>query len=340
MENDILLEVKNLCTYFSTEKGKLRAVDHISFSVKEKEIVGIVGESGCGKSVTAESIMRLLDEKNLVSYEGEILYKGNNLLSLKKNEMQEVRGKEIAMIFQDPMTSLNPVYTIGNQIVEGILTHQKISKKEAKQKAIDLLRFTEIPSPEKRFDQYPHELSGGMRQRVMIALALACNPKLLIADEPTTALDVTTQSQILDLLNKLKDELNMSTIMITHDLGVVAELCSRVIVMYLGQIIEIANVEDIFDSAQHPYTEGLLNSIPHIDGDRSKKLNVIQGTVPTLDKVPVGCNFAGRCQYATDKCREVEPELKEVMDNHFVKCWNYELIRKTNKEENEIATPY
>ena len=340
MENDILLDVKNLCTYFSTEKGKLRAVDHISFSVKEKEIVGIVGESGCGKSVTAESIMRLLDEKSLVTYEGEILYKGKNLLSLKKNEMREVRGKEIAMIFQDPMTSLNPVYTIGNQIVEGILTHQKISKKEATEKAIDLLRFTEIPSPEKRFHQYPHELSGGMRQRVMIALALACNPKLLIADEPTTALDVTTQSQILDLLNKLKDELNMSTIMITHDLGVVAELCSRVIVMYLGQIIEIAKVEDIFDSAQHPYTEGLLNSIPHIDGDRSKKLNVIQGTVPTLDKVPVGCNFAGRCQYATDKCREVEPELKEVKEHHFVKCWNYELIRKNNKEEIEIAAPY
>lgn len=340
MENDVLLEVKNLCTYFSTEKGKLRAVDHISFSIREKEIVGIVGESGCGKSVTAESIMRLLDEKNLVSYKGEILYKGKNLLSLKKNEMREIRGKEIAMIFQDPMTSLNPVYTIGNQIIEGILTHQQIGKEEATKKAIDLLRFTEIPSPEKRFHQYPHELSGGMRQRVMIALALACNPKLLIADEPTTALDVTTQSQILDLLNKLKDELSMSTIIITHDLGVVAELCTRVIVMYLGQVIEIANVEDIFDFAQHPYTEGLLNSIPHIDGDRSQKLNVIKGTVPTLDKVPVGCNFVERCKYANDHCRQVEPELKEVKENHFVKCWNYQLIRENNKEENEIAAPY
>lgn len=338
MQHNTLLEIKGLCTYFSTEKGKLKAVDNVSFHINQKEIIGIVGESGCGKSVTAESIMRLLNEKDLVSYEGQILYKGVDLLNLSRMKMREYRGKEIAMIFQDPMTSLNPVYTVGDQIMEGILTHNKVSKEEALKRTIELLKFTEIPSPEKRVHQYPHELSGGMRQRVMIALALACQPKLLIADEPTTALDVTTQSQILNLIVKLRDELNMSTIMITHDLGVVAEICSRVIVMYLGQIIEIADVIDIFDKPSHPYTNGLLNSIPHIDGDRTKKLNVIDGNVPTLNKIPIGCNFANRCKYATEMCTEKEPLLEKIDTNHYVKCWHYEHVLNSVKGELHVSS--
>lgn len=328
MEKDHLLQVKGLYTHFPTERGRVTAVHNVSFHIDRGEVLGIVGESGCGKSVTAESIMRLLNEKGGVIYEGEINYQGQNLLRMSEEEMRNMRGNKISMIFQDPMSSLNPVYTIGNQIIEGLITHQKLSKKEAYDQAIEMLRLTGIPSPEKRVHQYPHELSGGMRQRAMIALALACRPALLIADEPTTALDVTTQAQILELLEELKDEFDMATIMITHDLGVVAEICSRVIVMYLGQVIEEADVDSLFDRPLHPYTKGLLRSIPQIDGDRSQKLHVIEGMVPTLHDVPKGCRFVARCQYADALCQEKEPEFSYVSKQHGVKCWHYEKIEK------------
>jgi peptide/nickel transport system ATP-binding protein len=327
-----LLEVKGLYTHFPTERGTVTAVHNVSFHIDRGEVLGIVGESGCGKSVTAESIMRLLNEKGGVQYEGEINYRGKNLLALSEEEMRKVRGNQISMIFQDPMSSLNPVYTIGNQIMEGLVTHQKLSKKQAHDVAVDMLRLTGIPSPEERVNQYPHELSGGMRQRAMIALALACRPALLIADEPTTALDVTTQAQILELLQQLKEEFDMATIMITHDLGVVAEVCSRVIVMYLGQVIETADVETLFERPLHPYTRGLLHSIPHLDGDRNQRLHVIEGVVPTLYEVPQGCRFVTRCKYADETCLEKEPELLSVSDQHAVKCWHYEKIEKGEAE--------
>lgn len=329
MGKEHLLEVKNLYTHFPTEKGKVTAVNNVSFHIDQGEVLGIVGESGCGKSVTAESIMRLLNEKGGVFYEGEVNYNSKNLLKMSKEEMRNIRGNEISMIFQDPMSSLNPVFTIGNQLIEGIMTHRNISKKDAYAKAVEMLRLTGIPSPEKRVDQYPHELSGGMRQRAMIAIALACKPKLLIADEPTTALDVTTQAQILELLEDLKNEMNMATIMITHDLGVVAEICSRVIVMYLGQVIEEADVNSLFERPLHPYTKGLLQSIPQLDGDREQKLHVIEGIVPTLHDVPKGCRFAARCKYANEICREREPEFSYVSDHHGVKCWHYEKIEES-----------
>jgi peptide/nickel transport system ATP-binding protein len=327
-----LLEVKNLKTYFHTERGTVTAVDGVSFTVHAGETVGVVGESGCGKSVTAESILRLLDEKS-TKYDGEILYQGKNLLNFSVKEMQTVRGNDISMIFQDPMSSLNPVYTVGNQIVEAILLHQNVSKKEAYEKAIEMLRLTGIPSPEKRIHEFPHELSGGMRQRVMIAMALSCQPKLLIADEPTTALDVTTQSQILDLVNELKEELNMGTVMITHDLGVVAEVCTRVVVMYLGQVIEEADVQSLFSAPKHPYTQGLLKSIPQLSGDRSNKLHVIEGKVPTLHQIPKGCRFAPRCSFADSQCREQMPDLTQTENGHKVRCWHYEEILKAGEDQ-------
>lgn len=329
-----LLEVRNLKTTFMTENGPVTAVDGVSFTVEEGEMLGIVGESGCGKSVTSESIMRLLNE-NTTKYEGEIIYKQQNLLKLSKKEMRKIRGNEISMIFQDAMTALNPVYTIGNQIVEAILQHRTISKKEAKTEAIELLRLTGIPSPEKRFDEYPHELSGGMRQRAMIAMALACNPKLLIADEPTTALDVTIQAQILDLINELKEKLNMSVIMITHDLGVVAEVCTHVVVMYLGQVIEEADVQSLFEQPLHPYTQSLFQCIPKIDGDRTKKLYTIKGIVPSLDNVPQGCRFADRCPFANDLCRNKAPELTEVAPRRKVRCWHYKEILENKMPRND-----
>jgi peptide/nickel transport system ATP-binding protein len=330
MENK-LLEVKNLKTHFSTERGSVTAVDGVSFSVHAGETVGVVGESGCGKSVTAESILRLLDEKS-TTYEGEILYQGKNLLNYSTSEMQTVRGNDISMIFQDPMSSLNPVYTVGNQIVEAILLHQKVSKERAYGIAVEMLRLTGIPSPEKRIHEYPHELSGGMRQRVMIAMALSCKPKLLIADEPTTALDVTTQSQILDLIGDLKEEFNMGTVMITHDLGVVAEVCTRVVVMYLGQVIEESDVQSLFKVPYHPYTQGLLKSIPQLTGDRADKLHVIEGKVPTLHQVPKGCRFAPRCAFADNLCREEMPELTQEADGRKVRCWHYKEILKAGED--------
>lgn len=325
--SDHLLEIRNLKTHFSTETGRVTALDGISFHIDDGETLGVVGESGCGKSVTSESILRLLDENNGgTKYEGKINYRGKNLLEASQKEMRKIRGSEISMVFQDAMSSLNPVYTVGNQIMETIMLHQHVAKSEALQKAIEMLTLTGIPSPEKRVYEYPHELSGGMRQRVMIAQALACQPNLLIADEPTTALDVTIQAQILDLMEELKKEYKMGIMFITHDLGVVAEICTRVIVMYLGQIVEEASVEELFDQPLHPYTRGLIKSIPQLDGERKKELYVIKGKVPTLHDVPKGCRFASRCPFSDDKCISEEPPVYEHLKGHKVKCWHYKRI--------------
>lgn len=325
MEKHPLLSVKNLSTHFYTEKGKVTAVDDVSFAISEGEIVGLVGESGCGKSVTSQSILRLYDE-NMVDYEGDIFLKGQGLLKVSNRQMHKVRGNEISMIFQDPLSSLNPVFTIGRQIAEPLMNHQKKSKREAYKRAIELLEMTGIPAPEKRIHEYPHQLSGGMRQRAMIAIALACEPSLLIADEPTTALDVTIQAQILSLMKELNKRAKMGIIFITHDLGVVAELCDRVMVMYLGQIVEEADVHTLFERPLHPYTKGLLKSIPQWNGDRSQELHVIQGTVPALTSKPKGCRFSTRCPYADEKCRTELPSLREHNDNQKVRCWYFEEI--------------
>lgn len=323
MSRELILDVKNLSTTFRTERGPLKAIDGIDFQVYKGEILGIVGESGCGKSVTSQSVMRLYDEKYTASYQGEVFLEGKDLMKIPYKKMQEIRGKKISMVFQDALSSLNPVFTVGNQICEPLKIHQKLSKKEAEEKAIEMLKLVGIPAPEKRIHQYPHELSGGMRQRVMIAIALACKPQLLIADEPTTALDVTIQAQIMDLIVKLNQQLDMGVMLITHDLGVVAETCTRVIVMYLGQIVEEASVMDIFDNPKHPYTWGLIQSIPRLDGDRTKALYTIKGTVPLLSQIPNGCRFAPRCPYATDRCRKEMPELQNVSETQRVRCFKY-----------------
>lgn len=334
-EEQPLLQVKELQTHFYTERGKVTAVDGVTFHVEEGEILGVVGESGCGKSVTSQSILRLFDEKRLVEYDGEISFKGENLLDLPDKKMEKIRGNDIAMIFQDPLSSLNPVFTIGHQIAESIMLHQKVSIKEAYEKALEMLKLTGIPAPEKRINEYPHELSGGMRQRVMIAIALSCEPKLLIADEPTTALDVTIQAQILELIEILNKKLNMGVIFITHDLGVVAEICTRVVVMYLGQIVEEATIDDIFETPMHPYTKGLMKSVPQLDGDRSKELHVIEGTVPALNNVPKGCRFATRCPFADELCIKKAPELKEFKNGQKARCWHAERIAL--EEEGQYA---
>lgn len=337
MDKQPLLEVQDLKVHFFTERGRITAVDGISFHVQKGEIVGVVGESGCGKSVTSQAILRLFDEEHTAEYEGEIRFKGKEMLSLPTSEMEQIRGNEISIIFQDPLSSLNPVYTIGYQIAEAILLHQHVSKKEAYAKAVELLRMTGIPAPEKRVHEYPHQLSGGMRQRAMIAMTLACQPSLLIADEPTTALDVTIQAQILDLMLELNNEHEMGVIFITHDLGVVAEICNRVVVMYLGQIVEEADTQTLFANPCHPYTKGLLKSIPQMDGDRSQKLHVIEGMVPTLHNIPAGCRFAPRCPYADDLCREHPPEMKEHTEQHKVRCWH---VDKIALEEEESYVSY
>ncbi|MCD6462896.1 MAG: ABC transporter ATP-binding protein [Thermotogae bacterium] len=336
MEKKKILEVRNLKTYFYTEDGVVKAVDGVSFEVYEGETLGIVGESGCGKSVTSLSILRLLDEKGRIE-EGEILFKGKNLLDLSEDEMREIRGNEIAMIFQEPMTALNPVYTIGDQIMEAIILHQKVSEQKARKIAIEMLKKVGIPEPEKRIDEYPHELSGGMRQRAMIAMALSCNPSILIADEPTTALDVTIQAQILELMKELQREYGMSIIMITHDLGVIAEMADRVLVMYAGKVVEYADVRDLFKDPHHPYTWGLMNSIPRLDVEY-ERLNAIPGVVPDALHFPEGCRFRNRCEFATNKCAE-EPPLVEVKANHFSACWHIDELRKTMKlaQEGETA---
>lgn len=323
MSRELILDVRNLSTTFRTERGPLKAIDGIDFQVYKGEILGIVGESGCGKSVTSQSVMRLYDEKYTASYQGEVFLEGKDLMKIPYKKMQEIRGKKISMVFQDALSSLNPVFTVGNQICEPLKIHQKLSKKEAEEKAIEMLKLVGIPAPEKRINQYPHELSGGMRQRVMIAIALACKPQLLIADEPTTALDVTIQAQIMDLIVKLNQQLDMGVMLITHDLGVVAETCTRVIVMYLGQIVEEASVMDIFDNPKHPYTWGLIQSIPRLDGDRTKALYTIKGTVPLLSQIPEGCRFAPRCPYATERCRKEMPELQNISETQRVRCFKY-----------------
>lgn len=324
-----ILEIENLSTSFRTERGVMKAVDGVSFHVEKGEVLGLVGESGCGKSVTSQSILRLYDEKYLASYEGEIRFDGRDLLKASEKEMQKVRGHEISMIFQDALSSLNPVFTVGQQIMEPLRIHQKLSRAEARRRAVEMLALVGIPSPEKRVDQYPHELSGGMRQRVMIAIALACRPKLLIADEPTTALDVTIQAQIMELILSLNETLHMGVLLITHDLSVVAETCSRVAVMYLGQIVEEADVYSIFDTPKHPYTRGLIRSIPRMSGERANRLYMIPGTVPLLDQIPAGCRFAPRCPYASPECRESRPELLEAGScGHRVRCLRYREIEK------------
>ncbi len=309
-----------MSTVFGPKKEKIRAIDGVSFYVCRGEMVGIVGESGCGKSVTSQSIMRLYDEKEEVSYSGTVRFEGENLMEIPYKEMDKIRGNRIAMIFQDALSSLNPVYTVGNQVVEAICIHQNVEKKEAWQKAVEMLTKVGISEPEKRMWQYPHELSGGMRQRVMIAIALCCKPDLLIADEPTTALDVTVQAQIMDLIQQLKEEENMGVILITHDMAVVAENCDRVIVMYLGQMVEEASVTDIFEHPLHPYTIGLIQSIPQMTTDSEQELFMIKGSLPLLTQIKKGCRFASRCPYATDKCREEEPELQKTGENHSVRC--------------------
>ena len=319
MENKVI-EIENLSTVFGPKKEKIRAIDGVSFYVCRGEMVGIVGESGCGKSVRSQSIMRLYDEKEEVSYSGTVRFEGENLMEIPYKEMDKIRGNRIAMIFQDALSSLNPVYTVGNQVVEAICIHQNVEKKEAWQKAVEMLTKVGISEPEKRMRQYPHELSGGMRQRVMIAIALCCKPDLLIADEPTTALDVTVQAQIMDLIQQLKEEENMGVILITHDMAVVAENCDRVIVMYLGQMVEEASVTDIFEHPLHPYTIGLIQSIPQMTTDSEQELFMIKGSLPLLTQIKKGCRFASRCPYATDKCREEEPELQKTGENHSVRC--------------------
>ena len=317
------LLVKNLKVSFSTSKKELIAVRGISYQLNQGEILALVGESGCGKTVSALSILRLIQEPPGKIVSGEILFAGKDLLKLKKKELQDRRGKDIAMIFQDPMTSLNPVLTIGEQIIETLLRHTSLSRKKAREKSFRLLEQVEIPSPKQKLDQYPHQLSGGMRQRVMIAMALSCSPRILIADEPTTALDVLIQAQILSLLKKIKNDTQMSILLITHDLGVVAEVAERVMVMYAGEIVESGSVNDLFRSPLHPYTIGLMESIPTLETTQQKlsKLKEISGTVPSLSQVPFGCPFHPRCSAAETRCKTDKPKLKKISQTHSVSCW-------------------
>lgn len=317
-----LLEVKDLQTHFKTENGVIPSVDGVSFSIKKGETIAVVGESGCGKSVTSLSIMGLIGATGSIEA-GSILFEGKDLTKLSKKEMRKLRGNEIAMIFQEPLTSLNPLFTVGNQISESIRLHQGASKQEAKVKSIDMLQRVGIPRPEKVYSSHPHLLSGGMRQRVMIAMALSCNPKLLIADEPTTALDVTIQAQILELMKGLTRDFDTSIMLITHDLGVVAEMVDTVIVMYAGQVVEHTDVFTLFSSPKHPYTKGLLDSTPKIH-ERNEELLTIEGTVPIPSAMPKGCRFQPRCPYAMEKCVHEAPLLEETSAGHKVRCWLHE----------------
>lgn len=324
-----LIEVKGLKTYFYTEDGVVRAVDGVDYVIEQEKTLGIVGESGCGKSVTALSIMGLVQIPPGKIEDGEILFhRDGKVIELTKlppkgREMRAIRGNEIAMIFQEPMTSLNPVYTIGNQIMEAIILHQKLNKKDAKNKAIEMLRAVGIPLPEQRVDEYPHQLSGGMRQRAMIAMAMSCNPSLLIADEPTTALDVTIQAQVLELMNALREEFQASIQFITHDLGVIAGMADDVVIMYLGRIVEGANVREVFHNPKHPYTQGLMHSIPSL-ASAKERLEPIKGVVPDPFEVPPGCGFEPRCPHAMEICKTNMPALAEVAPGHTTACWLYE----------------
>ncbi len=335
-----LLEVKDLRVQFHTEDGVVRAVDGVSYELERGRVLGIVGESGSGKSVTALTLMGLTRDVN-TRFEGEILYKGQNLLTMKEEELEHFRGNELGMIFQDPMTSMNPVYTVGAQICEAIMTHEKADKRSAKRRAVELLRQVGIPNPESRVDDYPHQFSGGMRQRAMIAMALSCNPDVLIADEPTTALDVTIQAQIIELVAKLKDDFNSSVILITHDLGVVADIADEIVVMYAGRIVERAQKRDLFYDPQHPYTWGLLGSIPRLDRPRPEKLHSIKGAPPSLINAPAGCKFRPRCPHAFEKCME-EPPLENRVEapGHLDRCWLSVEDKRTLREatiQGEIA---
>jgi peptide/nickel transport system ATP-binding protein len=321
-----LLEVRNLKTYFFTDEGVVRAVDGVDLYVDKGETLGVVGESGCGKSVTALSIMRLIPQPPGRIVEGEIRYNGMNLLDLPPAQMRKVRGKEISMVFQEPMTSLNPVFTVGEQIAEAVRLHERLGRREAMDKTVEMLKLVHIPNADRRVKEYPHQLSGGMRQRVMIAMALSCNPKLLIADEPTTALDVTIQAQILELLNELKAKLRMAVMLITHDMGVIAETAQRVVVMYAAKVAEEASALELYKEPLHPYTQGLLRSIPRIDlaATVKRRLETIPGVVPTIrGDIPPGCRFAPRCPHAMAVCTEKDPVLKEVKPGHKVACWLY-----------------
>ncbi len=322
-ESKILLEVKDLHTFFTTRRGVVKAVNNTSYSVREGETLGIVGESGSGKSVSAMSILRLLDGNGYID-SGEILFNGRDLTKISRDEMYEVRGNEISVIFQEPMTSLNPVFTIEKQLSEVFMVHQNMDKKQAAKKSVEILRDVKIPNPEIVVKQYPHQLSGGMRQRVMIAMALACRPKLLIADEPTTALDVTIQAQVLRLMNDLKKEFGTSILFITHDLGVINQMADYVAVMYCGQVVERVPAKVLFDpktECSHPYTEGLMVSIPRLDTPANQRLEAIPGAVPHPLDLPKGCKFAPRCKYATDKCREEEPKMTRISDTQEIRCF-------------------
>jgi oligopeptide/dipeptide ABC transporter ATP-binding protein len=321
-----LLEINNLQTQFPTRAGLVKAVNDVSFYIDEGELLGLVGESGCGKSITALSVMRLISPPGKI-VGGEIKFKGEDLANANENRMREIRGNDIAMIFQDPMTSLNPVYTVGEQIAEALRLHQNLNKKQAEEATVAAMQEVAIPAPERRFRDYPHQLSGGMRQRIMIAMALACNPELLIADEPTTALDVTIQAQILELLDGLRKTRKLAVLLITHDLGVVAEVADRVCVMYTGKIVEESGVDEIFEQPKHPYTQGLLHSVPKLRGigeAKETRLSTIEGTVPSPTNLPEGCHFAPRCQFKMDKCTHGEIPLYQLHKDSSVRCVLYE----------------
>src|SRR5690625_90306 len=321
-EKEPLLKVSHLKTYFHTENNVIKAVDDVSFHINNGELLGIVGESGSGKSVTSLSIMRLIESPGEI-VNGDIIFAGDNLLQLREKEMEKIRGNDLAMVFQEPLTSLNPVLTVGRQISETIRVHRKVSKQEARKRSIDLLKQVKIPRPEKVYRSYPHTLSGGMRQRVMIAIALSCQPKLLIADEPTTALDVSIQAQVLKLIKELAQSVNVAVLLITHDLGVIAEMVDRVLVMYGGKIVETADVYTLFDEPKHPYTKGLLKSMLPFERDEDS-LYSIKGHVPRPEQMPKGCKFHPRCEFAMDICRKQEPDLIQLNEAENVRCWLYE----------------
>jgi len=330
LEKNPLLIVRNLRTYFYTEDGVVKAVDGVDFEVYEGETLGIVGESGSGKSVSSLAVLRLLDPKGKIEEGSEIIFNGKSLLELSEDEMRRIRGNDIAMIFQEPMVALNPVFTIGDQIMEAILLHRDVDKKAARQMAIDMLNKVGIPEPEKRIDEYPHELSGGMRQRAMIAMALSCRPKLLIADEPTTALDVTIQAQILELMKELQREYGMAIILITHDVGVIAENADRVVVMYGGKVMETSDVQTTFKKPKHPYTWGLLNSIPRLDIEQ-ERLYSIPGMVPDPLHFPAGCRFSNRCEFGEEKCSVEMSPLVEIEPGHMVRCFFHQKVEEAQK---------
>lgn len=329
-KKEILLEVKDLETGFDSEAGYIKVINKVSFNIHKKETVGIVGESGCGKSVTSLSIMRLLPKPAGNIEGGEIVFRGTDLVKLTPDEMHHVRGNQISMIFQEPMTALNPVQKVGKQLGEAYrLHHPEMTETEIFDASVEMIQSVGIPDPAKRLDEYPHQLSGGIRQRVMIAISLACKPDLLIADEPTTALDVTIQAQILRLMKKMQEEIGMAIMFITHDLGVIAELCDHVVVMYTGEIVESAPVVELFKNPKHPYTKGLLSSIPKLENESKTTLSIIEGMVPDLLDLPKGCNFQNRCPYADEKCKEISPELKRIKgkEDHFASCLKQDVLQ-------------